>query len=305
MDYQIELRHFCYFKTLAEELHFRKAAERLFISQPGLSRQIKQMEDILKVQLLERNKREVQLTAAGKYLKDEIDALFHHLDKIHDHLSEIADGKIASLKLGFIGSAVQTILPFLLKELKQQQPLIDVTLNELSNERQIELLLKDELDFGFMRIKETPLGLCSIPIFTEKFMLVLPKKHPKNKGAKTRLADFKEESFILFSKEYSHSYYELIMGIFHHHGFQPKVSLKTVNALTIFSMVEQEQGIAIVPISLQKGYRTNVDFVPLNKIPQQTTLYLVWNENSQNPGIPLLLDIFQKIKSRIGKFNTI
>lgn len=295
MGYQIELRHFFYFKTLAEELHFRKAAERLFISQPGLSRQIKQMEEILNTRLLDRNKKEVHLTKAGQYLKSELDILFDHVDQIQNKLQKMEEGKIASLKLGFIGSAVQTILPKLLKKIKELQPLIEINLNELSNENQIELLLKNELDFGFMRLQENPVGLSSKPIVTEKFMLVLPKKHPCNRGTETDLLDFREESFILFAKEYSNSYYDLIMSIFHSHGFRPKVSLRTVNALTIFRLVEEGQGIAIVPTSLNKGYVTNLDFIVLDNIPQQTTLFMVWNERSKNIAKALVLNTFDQI----------
>src|SRR5690606_33111196 len=149
MNYQIELRHLHYFKVLAEELHFRKAAERLFIAQPGLSRQIKQLEEFYQTPLFIRDKRNVSLTNAGVYLKQEVDLLFNHLNSIKTQVEKIAEGKITSLKLGFIGSAVQAILPELLANLKHQQPLIDITLNELSNETQIEMLLKNELDFGF------------------------------------------------------------------------------------------------------------------------------------------------------------
>jgi DNA-binding transcriptional LysR family regulator len=109
MNYQIELRHLLYFKILAEELHFRKAAERLCISQPGLTRQIKQMEEIYHATLFERGKRFVALTPAGAYLKQEVDLLFTQIDNIQSQVEKIAEGKITSLKLGFIGSAVQTI----------------------------------------------------------------------------------------------------------------------------------------------------------------------------------------------------
>lgn len=298
MNYQIELRHLLYFKVVAEELHFRRAAERLFIAQPGLSRQIKQLEDYYKTNLFIRDKRNVELTEAGVYLKKEVDLIFKQLSNVKDHIEKISEGKITSLKLGFIGSAVQAILPHLLVELKQKQPLIDITLNELSNEVQMEMIHKQELDFGFVRIENTPLGIQSVPILTEHFSLVVPKnRFPKAKG-KVNLMDFTEEPFILFSKEYSNSYHELVMSIFDDHEFEPNVTLKTVNALSIFNLVSQGLGVAIVPTSLKKGYHTHVDFLELNHLPQRTTLSLVWNKKNRNPGIPLMLEIVNGLKGK-------
>ena len=291
MNYQIELRHLLYFKIVAEELHFRRAAERLFIAQPGLSRQIKQLEEYYKTNLFIRDKRNVQLTETGIYLKNEVDLIFNQLSTIKQQIEKISEGKIISLKLGFIGSAVQAILPQLLVELKQKQPLIDITLNELSNEVQIEMINKQELDFGFVRIEKSPSGLQSIPILTEHFSLVVPKNKYVKRNEKVNLMNFENESFILFSKEYSKSYYDLVMSIFDDHGFEPNVTLKTVNALSIFNLVSQGLGVAIVPASLKKGYHTHVDFLELNHLPQRTTLSLIWNIKNRNHGIPLLLEI--------------
>lgn len=291
MNYQIELRHLLYFKVLAEELHFRRAAEKLFIAQPGLSRQIKQLEESYGVTLFERNKRNVQMTEAGIYLFQEVKELFRHLDQIETQLQSFANGKISTLKLGFIGSAVQTILPELLVNLKQQQPDIELSLHELANETQLDLLEKKELDLGFIRLSETPPGLCSLPIHTEHFSLVLPNNHPLLKSPQPSLDAFKNESFILFSKNYSHSYYDLVMSIFSDHKFIPKVTLRTVNALTIFNMVAQGLGVAIVPSSLKNGYHVDVTFLELKTLPQRTTLSLVWNANNRNPGIPLVTQI--------------
>lgn len=300
MNYQIELRHLHYFRVLAEELHFRKAAERLFISQPGLTRQIKQMEDIYNTTLFERGKRFVRLTEAGQYLKQEVDLLFSHLNNIHTQLEKIAEGKITTLKLGFIGSAVQTILPKLLGQLKLKQPLIDITLNELSNEVQLDLLIKNELDFGFVRTENCPTVVKTSPISTENFALVVPKSHPLSHKKKINLVDFKDESFILFSKEYSSSYYDLVMSIFRDHQFTPNVALRTVNALTIFNLVSQGLGIAIVPTSLKNGYNADVDFIELTQIPQRTTLYLAWNPTNRNPGLKMFLDVVHTLLNNNG-----
>ncbi|MDR2285737.1 MAG: LysR family transcriptional regulator [Sphingobacterium sp.] len=295
MNYQIELRHLHYFKVLAEELHFRKAADRLFISQPGLSRQIKQMESIYKTTLFERSKRAVQLTEAGKYLLQEVELLFSQLSNIQTQLEKITEGKITSLKLGFIGSAVQTILPKLLASLKQKQPLIDITLNELSNEMQLEMLGRNELDFGFVRIDGTPPHIKSLPILTEHFALVIPKNHALRSKPNLKLTDFKDEPFILFSKAYSISYYDLVMSIFRDHDFVPHVTLRTVNALSIFNLVSQGLGVAIVPSSLKNGYSTDVDFIELEHIRQRTTLALAWNQENRNPGIPALLEVVKQL----------
>ncbi|WP_286751946.1 MULTISPECIES: LysR family transcriptional regulator [Sphingobacterium] len=302
MNYQIELRHLLYFKVLAEELHFRRAAEKLFIAQPGLSRQIKQLEESYGVALFERNKRNVQMTEAGIYLFAEVKELFRHLDQIETQLQSFANGKISTLKLGFIGSAVQTILPELLLNLKQQQPDIELALHELANETQLDLLEKKELDLGFVRLSETPPGLCSLPIHTEHFSLVLPNDHPLLNSPKASLDALKDESFILFSKNYSHSYYDLVMSIFSDHKFIPKVTLRTVNALTIFNMVAQGLGVAIVPSSLKNGYHVDVTFLELNGLPQRTTLSLVWNAQNRNPGIPLVTQIITS-KLKYG-YNT-
>lgn len=295
MSYQIEFRHLYYFKVLAEELHFRKAAERLFISQPGLTRQIKEMEMMYNAVLFDRSKRSVQLTEAGRYLFQEVDLLFSHLNNIRTQIEKIAEGKITSLRLGFIGSAVQTILPQLLVALKNEQPLMDVTLNELSNESQLEMISRNELDFGFVRIDAAPTGIKSLPILTEHFALVIPKNHPLKTKSNLQLTDFKEEPFILFSKAYSIAYYELVMSIFRDHDFVPNVTLRTVNALSIFNLVSQGLGVAIVPSSLKNGYSTDVDFIELENIRQRTTLALAWNQDNRNPGVPLLLKVVENL----------
>ena len=133
MSYQIELRHFSYFLAVAEELHYRKAAEKLFISQPGLSTQIKQMELILDVKLFERDKRKVSLTAAGTFLKGEVEFIMNHLSQTKKHLKLIDEGHLGEIRIGFLGSAMQKVIPNLLVKLKEKFPEIQTSLEELSN----------------------------------------------------------------------------------------------------------------------------------------------------------------------------
>ncbi|MFV0377401.1 MAG: LysR family transcriptional regulator [Mangrovibacterium sp.] len=285
MSYQIEFRHLKYFQVLAEELRFRKAAERLFISQPGLSRQIKEMEELYGVKLFERSKRNVELTAAGQFLKEEVDFIFNHLDMVRHHLESIAEGKEAELRIGFLGSAAQQVIPDLLLDLNTRFPDIQAVLEEMPNSVQLEMLLNHKIDLGFVRVPTVPVGIRKMQVSAETFSVALPANHPITTGTFADMSQLKDEEFILFSSEYSPYYYGLIMSIFQDHGFQPKILHKSVNALTIFKLVEAGVGIAIVPSSLLQGYDLNIKLIPLDKIPQRTALYAVWKENNRNPAL--------------------
>jgi DNA-binding transcriptional LysR family regulator len=287
----IELRHLEYFRAVAEELNFGRAAERLFISQPGLSRQIKQMEEILQVQLFERTKRKVELTAAGQYLKSEVDYIFNHLELTKTQLKEIASGNIGELRIGFLGSAAHTVLPELLVKISTAFPGIRSSLEELSNTTQIEMLEKDALDLGFVRLARVPEPLQMKEVHQDTFSVVLPLNHPLANGNFKNVGQLKEENFILFSHDYSSIYYDKIMSICEDKGFTPNITHKSVHALTIFKLVEAGLGVAIVPTSLQYGYELKVKFMELDKIRQKTELYVVWKKGNRNPAVERVLKL--------------
>ena len=293
MSNQIELRHLRYFLAVAEDLHFRKAAERLFISQPGLSRQIKQMEEDLDIKLFERHNRKVKLTQAGNYLKSEISRSLKSLDYILNHAKLLQDGKHGNLKFGYVGSAMQEIIPNLLLKFRKEHPDIQFGLKEMDNKGQIENLLSQDIDIGFMRLERVPRGLEALPILKEPFCLVLPNNHPIDVHNFTDLSQFKNDSFILFDPSYSPSYYEKVMQIFDDSGFSPIVSHNTIHAASIYKLVENNFGLSIVPKSLQYGYNLNVRFIELDSIPQRTILSAVWNKNNRNPVLKSLINIIQ------------
>ncbi|MCT4603337.1 MAG: LysR family transcriptional regulator, partial [Marinifilum sp.] len=277
MSYQTEFRHFRYFLALAEDLHFRKASERLFISQPGLSRQIKQMEEALGVNLFERHNRKVKLTKAGEYMQRELINNFQRLDDIISHAKLLNDGMDGNLKLGYVGSAMQRVIPDLLLKFKEEHPNVLFDINEMDNNKQIKALLKQEIDVGFVRMERVPRGLNILPLFEDTFSLVLPADHKVDASNFEGLSQFKDEPFILFDSSYSQSYYEKVMQIFDDAGFSPIISHNTVNASSIFRLIENNFGVSIVPTSLKLGYDMKIKFIELDEIPQRTTLKLVWN----------------------------
>ena len=296
MSYRIELRHLNYFLAVAEELHFRKAAERLFISQPGLSRQIKQMENELGFALFERTNKKVILTKAGKYLKGEATMLLKNLNDSFSHAQLIHEGMEGQINFGYVGSAMQNVIPQLLLKIKEEHPNVHYSLREMENPDQIDALIQKEIDLAFVRLDKVPKGLEIQPVFEDTFSLVLPKGHPINKENFKGLKTFRDEAFILFDQSYSPAYYEQVMQIFKRSGFHPSISHNTVHASTIFRLVENNLGISIVPSSLALGYNMDIKLIELDKIPHKTVLSIAWNASNRNP-------ILGKILSKVFKGN--
>ena len=295
MSNQIEFRHIKYFLAVAEDLHFRKAAERLFISQPGLSRQIKQMEDDLGIKLFERHNRKVALTKSGKYLQKELAKNLKNLEHILNHAKLLNDGVGGDLKFGYVGSAMQEIIPNLLVQFRKEHPDVVFSLKEMDNQKQIENLLSHDIDMGFVRLERVPRGLEIIPILKETFCLVLPEDHSITAKEFVDLSQFKDESFILFDPKYSASYYEKVMQIFDDSDFSPIISHSTIHASSIYKLVENNFGISIVPKSLLSNHK-GVRFIELDMISQRTVLSAVWNINNKNP---ILHKTIELVKNKI------
>ncbi len=282
MSYQLELRHFKYFQAVAEELSFRKAADRLFIAQPGLSRQISQMEEILKARLFERTKRNVQLTPAGAYLKNEVDFILNHLEAAKRQVELMDKGESGEIRIGFVGSAIHHVLPDLMLKLNQKFPDIHTTLQELPNQAQIDAVEKDKLDIGFVRVSNVSTELMMVPVHEDTFSVVLPAGHPLDSVNFTDIGQLRDEKFILFSSDYSPQYYDKIISICQDQGFLPLISHKSVHAFSIFKLVESGLGVAIVPTSLVDGYQLGIKSIEMKNIPQRTMLSAIWKPKNRN-----------------------
>lgn len=292
MSYQSELRHLRYFLAVAEDLHFRKAAERLYISQPGLSRQIKQLEDQLGYPLFERTNRKVSLTPAGLYLKTEMSTLLRKLDGAVQHARLLHEGMEGRLNFGYVGSAMQNIIPELFLRFRAQRPNIHYGLEALGNQEQVARLLTQDIDIGFVRLEKLPKELESTRLFVDTFSLVLPGDHPLGADDFTSIEQLRDDRFILFDPQYSQPYYDKVMTIFADAGFVPDVTHRTVHATTIYRLVENGFGLSIVPTSLKTGYVANVKFIELANIPQRTTLSAVWRKDNDNPALAAFVDLF-------------
>ncbi len=197
----MELRHLRYFAIVAEELHFGRAAERLFMTQPALSKQIHSLESELGVLLFARTKRTVQLTPAGQVFLEQAQQILQHTDRAVQLTRRAARGEIGKLRIGFTTTATQTVLPAFLREFRDRYPHVELTMQELCTEAQVQALHQRQIDLAFLHppIDRRELKLYSI--WAEPFVVVLPKYHHLACQDRVRLKDLAQELFILHPRQ--------------------------------------------------------------------------------------------------------
>jgi DNA-binding transcriptional LysR family regulator len=207
------------------------------------------------------------------------------------HSQLIGEGQSGEVKIGFVGSAMQNVIPKLIKEVTKQFPDLHFSFEELRNDTQVESILLNELDLGFVRLTQVPEDLIMKPVYEDTFSLVTPKNHPINQDNFTSLEQFSEEAFILFKSNYSPAYFRQIVGICEDHGFHPKVVHNSVHASTIYRLVESGLGVSIVPTALKDGYKMEVNFIELKNIRQKAQLSIIWSKRNRNPALKNVLGI--------------
>ena len=275
----MELRHLRYFLTLADELHFGRAAEKLFMAQPPLSRQIKLLEEELGVELFNRTKKSVQLTPYGKYLREEALKIFQHMEIMKNRLDLLKEGIVGQIKIGYVGSAMHSLLPDVLSQLKKKYPEIDTHLSELDNDGQIEALRNGNIDVGFIRPPIKVDDISMKPICSETFSLIVPFSHPLAKSNKINLEQLAEEPFVSFCRQCGPALFDKTISICNRAGFFPKIVHETSQINSLVRLVESNMGYSIVPTGVKSGYKLRVKFFELDQYPERAELALAYNPN--------------------------
>lgn len=295
----MELKQLQYFLAVAQELHFNKAAEKLCMAQPPLSRQIQQLEKEVGAKLFERTKRSVKLTTAGEYLKKEAGRLFEHINVISRQISLIDQGVYGQLRIGYVGAVMHSLLPQVLKELRSQYPDISTLLSELGNESQIAALKNGQLDIGFIRTPMEADQIMAIPICQETFSIILSSDHPLGRQKHIELQSLAAEPFIGFSRDCAPGMVDRIIGICNNAGFSPNKLHETSQINTILRLVESNLGYSIVPSSVCLGYNLKIKYYELTDIPDRAEISLIYNPASITPltqnAINLVTDYYSSV----------
>ena len=292
----MELRHLKYFLALAEELHFGRAAEKLFIAQPPLSRQIKNLEEELGVELFQRTKKQVRLTGYGRFLKEEAVKLFQHVDSIKNHIRLLGEGHAGQIKIGYVGSAMHSVLPEVLSEINDKFPDIHTSMFELRNLDQIAALKDGSLDIGFIRTPITVEDLIIQPIFSETLSVILPLLHPLAASENIRLEDLAGEPFISFCRNCAPGLFDCIVGLCNKEGFSPRIVHESSQINSVVRLVESGLGYSIVPTSVKHGYNVRVRFYELDGYPERAELALAYSPGHRTPTSERVTELVMGLK---------
>jgi DNA-binding transcriptional LysR family regulator len=273
----ISLRQLRCFVTVAEELHFRRAAERLNMSQPPLTRCIQTLEQCLGVELFARKGRAMELTASGRLVLVEARAALAQVDRVRDAAHKAESGAAGTVRLAAVISA--SFLPVFVEARKafaRDYPGAALEFTWTGSSDAIQALRKRKVDLALIRHVSQHLdGLAQVTVASDRLMLVLPADHPRARDEKVALSDLVEDHFILFPPEKRIALYGHIMDVWARTGLTPRISQEANNGLTILALVAAGFGNAILPSTLAGLHMPGVVWKPIDVDARWTSSSIV------------------------------
>lgn len=287
----MELRHLRYFVTVAEELHFGRAAERLQMTQPALSKQIAGLEKELAVELLARTKRKVKLTTAGQVLFDEAKQLLSQVDEAIRLVKRTANGEEGTLTIGFTATATSTVLPALVRRFRDRCPNVELTMLELCTEAQVNALNEHKIDLAFLHPPIDERGLKLLPLLEEDFVAVLPKQHSLLAHERIPLAALANESFIIHPRQEGPVLYDGFVRLCQQSGFQPHIVKEARSLQSRVCLAAAGLGITFVSESTQTSVGADVVCRPLAECPIKLKFAAAWRQDAVSATLREFLSI--------------
>jgi DNA-binding transcriptional LysR family regulator len=287
LNVTMELRTLRYFQAVAEELSFSRAARKLSIAQPALSRAVKDLEVELGGELFKRNRRMVKLTAAGVVLLREANALLGQSEESLRKVQRTLRGQEGELRLGFIGPPTQSFLPKVVRLYRKRYPHVSIVLEERTPERVWEMVSKDRLDVGLTRPVSAgdKIGLKTKLIQKEALCAVVPSDHPFARKTKLRWADLRLGPLILLARREGVGLYEAALQGCREAGFSPKIAHTPSIVGTVLTYAEAGMGVGVVPETVAVvNPGEDLHFIPLSPACY-VELVLVWSAASDNPAV--------------------
>lgn len=280
---RFDLRQARAFVYLADELHFGRAAARLFMSQPALSRSIRQLEDAVGVPLLERSTRRVRLTPAGEAFAIECRLALGHLGRAVGAALQAAEGQEGKLRVGYMDFAINGRLPRILQAFRARHPRVAIDLQYLPTAVQHAALLEGRIDVGFIIGEFDSPKVVNLLIEQEDFVALLPEGHRLTRFEAVRVADLSTEPFVVGHEAAYSSFRTRMFSLCHAAGFFPHVVQQASNTSGILGLVAAGVGVSIFGGSARNLQRAGVVVRPFAGVHETIPTFAAWVADHPSP----------------------
>lgn len=298
----MELRHLRYFVAVAEELSFTRAAERLHIGQPPLSHQIQMLEAEVGARLLERSKRWVRLTEAGKLFLDDARRVLSLSEQAMQTARRAERGEAGELRVGFTFSTPLTpLFAATINRYRQRYPGVTLTLKEMSTLGQIDAIANRELDLGLVRPPESTLpdSIQLTELRRDPLVMVLPLDHPLAARPSVAVRDLQGQPLVMYPESAGTGIHPQIFRLCREAGFKPSIAMEAGEASTIIGLVAAGCGISVLPSSFDIIQMGGVCYRPLADAEATTTLLLAQRKDEISP----LVAAFVAVAEEAGRHS--
>ena len=289
---------------VATELHFGRAAAKLHIVQPALSKQIAALERELGVLLFERNKRRVELTDAGRVFAEQVTDILARVERASQLAVLASKGHFGQLSIGFIGPAMESVLPAILLEFRTRFPEVHLTLEEATTADQVRMLRDNSLDVGMVRMPLDDAGLDLREILSEPIIAALPRTHRLARRRELELRHLAEESFVAIPRRREPGLYDLCVSACRQAGFSPRFAEEALSLHGLLGLVAGGLGVALVPRSVQNLQRTGVVYKALRDTKFQLRLAIATRHGESGGTVMRLLDLVQQMAPTLERSET-
>jgi len=290
----MELRQLQYFLAVAEELNFSRAAARLQIAQPPLSRQIRQLEQELGVELFRRTKRRVELTEAGRVFLEEARHILSQVKQGVRVAQRASRGEIGRLVVGFEGSSTYDVIPVSLKVYRERFPEVDLVVYAMTTEEQIQALLENRIGIGFVVSPLNDKKLAIEIILREALILAIPESHPLVARNEVRVRELEGESFIMFQRNRGCGLYDQVIAICQRAGFSPRVIQEADEIQVMLGFVAAGLGITLLSASVQQFQRPGVVYRTLQPSTPKVTLALACRRDDPSAVLQAFIEVVRE-----------
>jgi len=284
------------FVALASELHFRRASERLFLSQPALSKKIQRLEEKLKGALFVRSRRRVHLTDAGRSFLPKATKLLQDAEDALRETQAAIEGRAGTLRIGFGVASVSEILPRTILRFRKLYPGVELQMREMPSPAQVSSLIESRLDAGILRMPVTDRKLICVPLSSEHLVLATPADVPYR--PKEGINGFRDRGFVFVSPSVSKTFHDRVLSLCLRAGFTPRVVQEANEILTILHLVRAGLGVSLVPRSAARLKVPGVRFHELDWKEPLWRIGIAWNRNSEK--LPLISGLVKVVQAVVG-----